>query len=85
MKTICKVESRFAGFDEVKLNAGSRDRANQEIFLRENPVALSNFPLEKIYKTWRKKHQPSLKTQSKKNVSVSHFNKNNKSKAQFLE
>ena len=85
VKTIRKVEGRFEGFDEVKFNAGSRDRANQEMFLRENPVALSNLPLEKIYKTWRKKHQPSLKTQSKKNVSVSHFKKNDKSKAQFLE
>ena len=33
VKTVRKVEHRFAGFNEVKLDAGSRDRANQEIFL----------------------------------------------------
>ena len=48
MKTIRKVERRFTGFDEVKLNAGVENRANQEIFLHERQVALANLPLEKI-------------------------------------
>ena len=85
MKTVRKVEHRFAGFNEVKLDAGSRDRANQEIFLHENPVALANLPLEKIYKTWRKKHEPSLKTKSKKNISVSRFKKMDMTIAHVLD
>jgi len=36
VKTIRKVEPRFAGFNEVKESKGSRDRAQQEIFLHEN-------------------------------------------------
>ena len=85
VKTIRKVEGRFTGFDEVKLDAGKRDRANQEIFLHENPVALSKLPLEDMYQTWRKKHQASWKKQSAKNIFVSNFKKNDKSKAHFLE
>ena len=43
VKTIRKVESRFASFNEVKESKGARDRAQQEIFLYENKVALENF------------------------------------------
>ena len=38
-----KVEPRFASFNEVKESKGPYDRAQQEIFLYENKVALENF------------------------------------------
>ena len=85
VKTIRKVENRFTGFNEVKLNSGKRDRANQEVFLHENPVALTNLPLEGLNKLWLKKHKSSLKLNSTKNVSVENYIKKDKSKAQFLE
>ena len=80
-----KVENRFTGFNEVKLNSGKRDRANQEVFLHENPVALTNLTLEGLNKLWLKKHKSSLKSNSTKNVSVENYIKKDKSKAQFLE
>ena len=74
-----------SGFNEVKLNSGKRNRANQEVFLHENPVALTNLPLEGLNKLWLKKHKSSLKLNSTKNVSVENYIKKDKSKAQFLE
>ena len=85
VKTIRKVENRFTAFNEVKLNSGKRDRANQEVFLHENPVALTNLPLEKLNKLWLKKHKSSLKSNSTKNVAVENYIKKDKSKAQFLD
>ena len=41
VKTIRKVEPRFGLFNEVMEAKGSRDRAQQEIFLYENKVARS--------------------------------------------
>ena len=64
-------------------NSGKRDRANQEVFLHENPVALTNLPLEGLNKLWLKKHKSSLKLNSTKNVSVENYIKKDKSKAQF--
>ena len=75
----------YYGFNEVKLNSGKRDRANQEVFLHENPVALTNLPLGGLNKLWLKKHKSSLKLNSTKNVSVENYIKKDKSKAQFLE
>ena len=45
VKTIRKVEPRFASFNEVKESKGARDRAQQEIFLYENKVALEKLPV----------------------------------------
>ena len=47
MKTIRNdgnVEPRFAGFNKVKESKGTRDQAQQEIFLYENKVAMEKFP-----------------------------------------
>ena len=86
MKTIRKVENRFTGFNEVKINSGKRDRGNQEVFLQhENPVALTNLPLEGLNKLWLKKHKSSLKLNSTKNISIENYIEKDKSKAQFLE
>ena len=61
VKTIRKVEPRFSGFDEVKESKGARDRAQQEIFLNENKVALESLPLEELFDSWTQSHRPSLK------------------------
>ena len=48
VKTVRKVEHRFASYNEIKLEQNKRDRANQEVFLHENPVAFANLPLEEL-------------------------------------
>ena len=65
VKIIRKVEGRFAGFDEIKVQAGKRDRANQEIVLYEYPVSFANFPLEEMNALWLKHHLPVLKKNAK--------------------
>ena len=60
-KTIRKVEPRFASFNEVKESKGTRDRAQQEIFLHENKVALKSLPLDGLFDAWSQSHLPSLK------------------------
>ena len=60
-KTIRKVEPRFASFNEVKESKGTRDRAQQEIFLHENKVALKSLPLDELFGAWSQSHLPSLK------------------------
>ena len=52
LETIRKVEPRFSGFDEVKKSQGARDRAQQDIFLNENKVALDSLPLEELFDSW---------------------------------
>ena len=61
VKTIRKVEPRFASFDEVKESKGARDRAQQEIFLHENKIALKQLPLNDLFDAWSQSHLPSLK------------------------
>ena len=61
VKTIRKVEPRFASFNEVKESKGARDRAQQEIFLHENKVALEKLPLDELFDAWSQSHLPSLK------------------------
>ena len=39
VKVVRRVEPRFAGFDEVQLKEGKRDRAMQEVFICENSIA----------------------------------------------
>ena len=48
VKTQRKVEPRFAGYNELKEAEGKRDRAKQMIFLKENPIALRELPLEEF-------------------------------------
>ena len=46
------MEPRFASYNEVKEDKGKRDRAQQEIFLHENKVALEDLPLERLNQKW---------------------------------
>ena len=83
VKTVNKTETRFAGYDEVKESKGKRDRAKQEIFLRENQVPLSDLPLEELNQAWLKKHLPALKSQSKRDVTVENYLSRDTLKQQF--
>ena len=91
MKTIRKVEQRFPNFNEVDESKGKRDRAQQEIFLHENSVALDKLPLEELNQNWLKNHRPSLKRDARKraktqtSLSIDNFLKSNKSSLKFLE
>ena len=64
VKTVRKTETRFAGYDQVKESEGKRDRAKQEIFLRQNQVPLNDLPLEELNRKWLKSHLPALKSKS---------------------
>ena len=46
VKILRVVEPRFSGFDETKLREGKRDRCMQEIFRRDNEIALAKLPLD---------------------------------------
>ena len=81
---IRKVEPRFASYNEVKEDKGKRDRAQQEIFLHENKVALEDLPLERLNQKWLRYHLPSLKKKSDgKSKSIETIVKKDKSKAKF--
>ena len=84
VKTVRKTENRFAGYNEVDEANNKRDRAMEEIFLRENRVELDALPLEKINQVWLKSHLPCLKKHGKPDVSISNFLKNDSSKCQFF-
>ena len=43
VKVVRRIAPRFAGFDEVKLKEGKKDRAVQEVFICEIPFLLINF------------------------------------------
>ena len=83
VKTVRKTETRFAGYDEVKESEGKRDRAKQEVFLRENQVPLADLPLEALNKEWLKSHLPALKSKSKRDVTVENYIFNDTPKHQF--
>ena len=83
VKTIRKTETRFAGYNETKEQEGKRDRANQEIFLRENRVGLYDLPLQEINELWLKSHLPSLKHKSTRDVSVAKWLEKDFSKHKF--
>ena len=85
MKTIRKVEPRFAGFNEVKESKGARDRAQQEIFLYENKVALEKLPLDALFDKWTQSHRPSLKKNEGKSESVETFLKKDNTSLKFME
>ena len=80
---IRKTETRFAGYEEIKEQDGKRDRAMEEIFLRENRVPLRELPLEDFNQEWLKSHRPALKKNSKKDVAIETFFKNDIAKQQF--
>ena len=83
VKTIRKTETRFAGYDETKEENGKRDRAKQEIFLRENCVGLDDLPLQEINQLWLKSHLPSVKRKSSRDVSVEKWMEEDSSKHKF--
>ena len=85
VKTIRKVEPRFSGFNEVKESKGARDRAQQEIFLYENKVALEKLPLDALFDTWTQSHRPSLKKNEGKPKSVGTFLKKDNTSLKFME
>ena len=73
----------------MKEAEGKRDRAKQEIFLKENPIALRELPFEEFNLNWLKSHLPSLKKNRKdvKDVvgkSTRNFFKKDRTKAKFL-
>ena len=85
VKTVRKVEKRFSNFDEVKEAAGKRDRALQEIFIHENPIALNELPLETLHNVWMQNHKSSLKKRTAaKAMPIEAFLREDESKARFL-
>ena len=84
VKTIRKTETHCAGYDEIKELKGKRDRAKEEIFLRENRVPISELPLEEFNQQWLKSHRPALKKKiSKKDVAIENYLKNDIAKQKF--
>ena len=84
VKTIRKVEPRFASFNEVKEAKGARHRAQQEIFLCENKVALQELPLDELFDAWTQTHYPTLKKKAGNSKSVDTFFKKDVSSAKFM-
>ena len=86
VKVIREIEPRFSQFDEMKLEQGKRDRAEQEIFLHENKVSLEALSLEELNQEWLKHHLPSLmKKKEGESLSIKSFMKKDISKVKFLE
>ena len=85
VKTIRRVETRFAGFNEVKESKGARDRAQQEIFLYENKMAMEKLPLDELFDVWTQSHQPSLKKKDGKAKSVETFLRKDSTSLKFME
>ena len=83
VKTVRKTETRFAGYDEVEESEGKRDRAKEEIFLRENQVPLDDLLLEELNQEWLKTHLPALKSTSNRDVTVENYISNATPKHQF--
>ena len=67
----------------VEKSQGKRDRAKEEIFLRENQVPLDDLPLEGLNKEWLKTHLPALKSKSNRDVTVENYISNATPKHQF--
>ena len=85
VKTVRKVEKRFNNFNEVKQAIGKRDRASQEIFIHENPIALRDLPMDNLHKKWLQAHKSSLKKNAAaKALSIQTFLGKDTSKALFL-
>ena len=83
VKTVRKTETRFAGYDEVKESEGKRDRAMEEIFLRENQVSLPDLPLEEFNQEWLKTLLPAHKSKSNRDFTLENSISNDTPKYQF--
>ena len=84
VKTFRKVEKRLNNLNEVKQAIGKRDRASQEIFIHENPIALRDLPMDNLHKKWFQAHKPSLKKNAAaKALSIQTFLRKDTSKARF--
>ena len=63
---------------------GKRDRASQEIFIHENPIALRDLPMDNLHKKWLQAHKSSLKKNAAaKALSIQTFLRKDTSKARF--
>ena len=82
-KTVDKIERRFTKYDETNEEQGKRDRTKEEVFLHENRIGMVDLPLEDINKLWLKKHRPTLKKKSQKDVSINKFMEKDSSKQLF--
>ena len=88
VKVVRRVEPRFAGFDEVQLKEGKRDRAMQEVFICENSIAFDRLPLKKFEQEWNKTHLSAWKKDSRArpdDVSITNFLRKEVSNLLFLE
>ena len=88
VKTLRVVEPRFSGFDERKLQDGKRDRCMQEIFLRDNQIALDKLPLDDYEQEWRKKHLHCAKIDARSrrdSISVTNYLSEESSSLLFME
>ena len=83
VKTIRKTDPSFTAYNEIKEKEGKRDRAGEEVFLRENRVPIGELPLEELNQEWLKTHRAALKTKSKKDVAIQNYLKNDISKIKF--
>ena len=67
----------------------TRDRAQQEIFLYENKVALEKLPVNELFDSWTQSHLPSLKKNDPrydgKAKSVETFFKKDTTSLKFME
>ena len=88
VKILRVVEPRFSGFDETKLQEGKRDRCMQEIFLRDNKIALAKLPLDDYEQEWRKKHLHCAKYDARSrtdSVSITNYLREESSSLLFME
>ena len=85
VKTIRKLEPQFSSFERVKKSKGARDRAQQEIFLHENKVALEKFPLDELFDSWSQSHLLSLKKNDGKAKSIETFLKKDCTSLKLME
>ena len=83
LKTIRKTETRFAGYDEIKEKDGKRDRAREEIFLRERQVPFKELPLDELNQRWLKSHRSALKKISQRYVAIEDFFRKDIAKRHF--
>ena len=85
---ILQVVDSFSGFDETKLREGKRDRCIQEIFLRDNKIALAKLPLDDYEQEWRKKHLHSAKKDARSrtdSVVINNYLREESSSLLFME
>ena len=87
MKVVRRIEPRFAGFDEVKLNEGKKDRAMQEVFICENSIAIDKLPIKEFEEERNRTHFSTWKKDSRAredDVSISNYLKKDISSLLFF-